>query len=42
MVEGALAHWGDGTTSVQLVPFAEPGACTLTMRPVATASVVSG
>ncbi len=33
LVEGALNQWGEPDTSVQLVPFAEPGACTLTMSP---------
>lgn len=34
MVEGALAEWGDGSTRVSLTPFAEPGACVLTLTPV--------
>jgi predicted ArsR family transcriptional regulator len=33
LVEGALNRWGDTTTQVLLAPFAEPGACTLTMTP---------
>lgn len=33
LVEGALAHWGDATTSVRLEPFAEPGACLLHLTP---------
>lgn len=33
LVEGALDRWGDTTTKVRLVPFAEPGACTLAMTP---------
>jgi predicted ArsR family transcriptional regulator len=42
LVEGALDRWGDRTTRVQLVPFAEPGACTLTMTTAAAATVAGG
>ncbi len=42
LVEGALDRWGDRTTRVQLVPFAEPGACTLTMTTAAAARVAGG
>lgn len=31
VVEGALRHWGDEHTGVELTPFAEPGACLLRM-----------
>ncbi len=34
LVEGALARWGDTSTTVQLLPFAESGACLLHMTPV--------
>ncbi len=42
LIEGALDRWGDTTTRVQLAPFAEPGACTLTMTPAARAKVIGG
>jgi len=32
LVEGALAAYGDDTTTVELQPFAEPGACLLFLR----------
>lgn len=37
LVEGALDRWGDSTTDVALRPFAEPGACLLTMTPAGSA-----
>lgn len=33
LVRGALAEYGDEETDVELVPFAEPGACLLHLRP---------
>lgn len=33
LVEGALAQWGDRTTTVRIEPFAEPGACLLHLTP---------
>ncbi len=37
LVEGALEQWSDSTTRVVLTPFAQPGACVLTMTPHGTA-----
>ncbi len=34
VVEGMLATWGDTTTTVELTPFAEPGACVLQLTPL--------
>lgn len=33
VVEGALRHWGEPAAVVRLRPFAEPGACVLTLPP---------